>query len=120
MLNHYWQFYSLSLDKFNIIRCIQVLLDHLDKERGLGAVGEIRPSAVGDHAEQADEFHKVEQNPFHRRVHFRQQQSTDNPKGVPVVDFLQHRNIDYLLKTRRIRLSNVSRLLKSAPSGEEK
>ena len=28
--------------------------------------------------------------------------------------------IDYLLKTRRIRLSNVSRLLKSARSGEEK
>ena len=30
------------------------------------------------------------------------------------------RDIDYLLKTRRIRLSNVSRLLKSARSGEEK
>ena len=29
-------------------------------------------------------------------------------------------SIDYLLKTRRIRLSNVSRLLKSARSGEEK
>ena len=28
--------------------------------------------------------------------------------------------IDYLLKTRRIRLSNVSRLLKSARSDEEK
>ena len=30
------------------------------------------------------------------------------------------KTIDYLLKTRRIRLSNVSRLLKSARSGEEK
>ena len=32
----------------------------------------------------------------------------------------QGATIDYLLKTRRIRLSNVSRLLKSARSGEEK
>ena len=75
-----------SPDELHVAGGLHVLLDHLDEERRLRPVLEVGPSPVRNLAQLVDEVDKIFQHAPHGIPHVAEQEPSDDPVRVPVVD----------------------------------
>ena len=75
-----------SPDELHIAGGLHVLLDHLDEERRLRPVLEVSPTSVRNLAQLVDEVDEILQHAPHRFAHVAEQEPSDYPVGVPIVD----------------------------------